>query len=902
MSWFRFTGPSRGGDKSLAVWDRIFSSPRSRKRGSERRNGRLLRIDELEKRCLLSVTPGDLSAVIVNQTFGAGQSTTTAHSVASDNNGDFVVTWTRTDSLTSSNGTIYPVNNVYARYFTDTVEQVNLPTALATTPGSSAQPTFSLKYNDQTIEQISVTAGIAASGDANPPADPLITGTFDLWYNATGNDTIGQNVATVTGGTQSDLLTVTYDETNPTDAAEQIQAWLTNFAPVAANSAIGFAGSDATHAIVNSIDPHTFVVDYGTATQGLDQSSLLQYVSTETPAASQNLSFTSTAGSVTTIKYDGNVTVTPNPVQGTFELQVGMTKTTSINFDSTNLAATATAMQTALVNAGFAGATVQSTSGFSPFTFNVTFTTAEPPIQYVATRIPLQVSVTNSADVSTLTGFLPTVTLSTLDRPFTISNIPFSQTNPTLTAEGISGAFQQAVDAYSTGIAPINFVSLSQTGEAQNAYTAPIYNNVGTTGLSTPTTGWDPTVSVQPVVSLNTSGTDITSFTQFTVTFTSVFGTTVDAPLVVTSYVTADGTASTSQTSLLDGAVSLPANVSGSSVQILKQTGNEFQVDPPQPSSIYTENIQPLNSDQPAVAMDGSGDFVISWTGDVSQELAPKDVSNIYFRMYSPVGMTSAGTAVAGEVGSDLYQQQQLTFNFAGNVPSSNTDTFALKIGTFTTDAITFNTDPATTAANIQAALETQFPGVAVAAASSANPFNFDVTFNTGGINAQLIQYVASMTSPLPSTLAFSANSSQAFTGVRLVTNPTQQLTFDFTAGSPGSVGNVGTFELQVGSTVTAPITFSTNPTTTARNLQSALTAAGFPGVAVTAQSGITITPTFFTFDVTFSGYNIPPAQYIPVARCRVVYPPRSRSPMATATRTRSKQTPVIRTRSSSPT
>ena len=33
--------------------------------------------------------------------------------------------------------------------------------------------------------------------------------------------------------------------------------------------------SDGTHAIVNAVDPHTFVVDFGTATEGLDQLTLL---------------------------------------------------------------------------------------------------------------------------------------------------------------------------------------------------------------------------------------------------------------------------------------------------------------------------------------------------------------------------------------------------------------------------------------------------------------------------------------------------------------------------------------------------------------------------------------------------------------------------------------------------
>jgi len=202
-----------------------------------------------------------------------------------------------------------------------------------------------------------------------------------------------------------------------------------------------------------------------------------------------------------------------------------------------------------------------------------------------------------------------------------------------------------------------------------------------------------------------------------------------------------------------------PGDVAGASVSVVKQSGNEFQVNPPEPYSIYTENQQPLNSTEPAVAMDGSGDFVISWTGQVSQQLAPKDTTNIYFRMYSPVGVTAAGTAIQGAVMSDLYGQQQLSFDFT-TVPSSTTDTFELALGSFVTAPITFSTDPATLAASIQAALsanpnyaqqalaDPNLVPVTVTAASTGNPFNFDVTFNDGGTNEQVLRYVATTTDP----------------------------------------------------------------------------------------------------------------------------------------------------------
>jgi hypothetical protein len=900
MSWFRFARASRKGTNGDGFLTRFFSRPRasSRKTGPSRRNakrrnfdlrrGRALAIDPLESRCLLSVTPSNLSAIIVNQTFGSAQSTTTAHSVAMDNAGDFLVTWTRTDSYTNPAGTTFPVNNVYARYYTNAVQRITLPTSLLTTTGTT-QPTFSLRYNDQTIQQISVTgASQSPSGNPNAPATTNISGTFTLFFNTTGSDTQGAMVPTVGGGTQSNLLVVDYNEVatfvdgvqvaGPAAAAAQIQTWLRSFAPVAANLASNFAGSDATHATVNAIDAHSFVLDYGQATAGLDQSSLLQYISTEATSATQAITFTSTAGSKTTVT-NAVPTTTPNPVQGNFALQVGGVLTASIAFSSTNLNTTAGNIQTALRNAGFTGAIVTAPAGTtSPWTFNVTFTTPQAPVLYViplaSALNPLPVSFSNAADANTLTGFLPSVSISTLDKPFTISNIPFSQINATLTAQAISGAFQAAVNSFSTGVAPINFITLAAqlpqnppvTAESQNPYTTPIYNNVGAPSTANvPVTGWNPSITVQPVVTVNTSGTDVTSLTTFDLTFTSVTGTTVDKPVVVTDFTAANGgKVIGAPVSLPGGVVQVPGSVPGATVVFTKQSGNEFQVNPPQPFSIYTANQAPLNSTQPSVSMDGSGDFVITWAGEVSQQLAPKNFTDIYFRMYTPVGVTPAGTTVLGAMNSDLYQQQELIFNFATTIPGGNTSTFKLRIGGFLSDAITFNTDPSITAANIQNALANQFPGVSVSANSTGNPYNFLVVFNGGGAAMPAVQYVSGDVNPLPADMSFSAVPEQSFTGVRLVTNPTQKLQFQFT--TLPAAGDVGAFKLQIGSFTTAAITFNTNPTVTALNIQNALTAAGFPGTSVSAQSTITTVPGYYTFSVNFTGYNTPPVQYIPIA------------------------------------
>ena len=206
-----------------------------------------------------------------------------------------------------------------------------------------------------------------------------------------------------------ETLSVNYDETDPTAAATQIQTWLNSFTPVS-------GVSDGSHATVTAIDPHTFVVDFGTATEGLDQSTLLQYL----------------------------------PVN------------------------------------------------------------------------------------NTLSGYLPAVSVSNLDRPFTINNIPVSATNPDLTAEAIASYFQPPSVSGATAVAPFAFPAPTQASNILNdlaPYTEPVASNAPVS--TTPTTF----TTVQPVAG---AGGALSS-TQFDVTFTGISGTTVDAQMVVTSCVSASG-------------------------------------------------------------------------------------------------------------------------------------------------------------------------------------------------------------------------------------------------------------------------------------------------------------------------------------------------------------------------
>ncbi len=465
MSWFRFAGPAWGGNNHQGLWDRIFSRvptrsrkrARSRKRGFDQGYSRSLRIDPLEAHCLLSVTPATLSAIIVNQTFGSAQDTNTAHSVASDNSGDFVVTWTRSDPVLNAEGQPlinpitgepYQVENVYARYYTPTEEQITLPTGTTR---------FSLTDNDQTIDQISITAGTAPSGDPTAPA-PNMVGTFTLWFDANGD-----GIATA-----NELQNFNYNEIDPSATAAAIQTWLNGFTPVA-------GVSDGTQATVNAIDADDFVVDFGTATQGLNQSALLQYVSPSNDS---------------------------------------------------------------MLAAG-APATVFAFPG----------------------------------------GYLPTVAVTTLDRPFTINNIPASPTNPSLTALAISSYFQPPAAAGAEAVAPVDFPTPEEIktppGQTLAPYTDPVATNSPIN--TTPTTF----VTAEPV-----TGADGTlSLTEFDITFTGYVNggggssgesaATVDAAMVVNNCVNANGAALASTSLSSEGVPydpSLPAMFSNS-----VSTGNNVQ-------------------------------------------------------------------------------------------------------------------------------------------------------------------------------------------------------------------------------------------------------------------------------------------------------------------------------------
>ncbi|NQT40506.1 MAG: hypothetical protein HQ581_23640 [Planctomycetes bacterium] len=227
------------------------------RRGVGQTKHRRLLMDPLEERTLLSVAPADWDDVLVNPTPDTvEQSTLSGQSLAADNDGDFVVTWTRYDRVLDSIGnpvidpsTGNPMSdaNIYARYFTDEVQQLTLPDAIAGDADENGiGGSFSLLYGGNEVQKISITA-------TNQPFtsfQPLIAGSVVLGFDVNGNGIVGPGETT----------TVVFSESNPfTATANTLE------------TALRGLGGALTDANVRGINPHEFLVEFGNLSGGADQ-------------------------------------------------------------------------------------------------------------------------------------------------------------------------------------------------------------------------------------------------------------------------------------------------------------------------------------------------------------------------------------------------------------------------------------------------------------------------------------------------------------------------------------------------------------------------------------------------------------------------------------------------------
>ena len=229
---------------------------------------RHLAIDPLEQRQLLSVSAGNVNDILVNETLGY-QGTVSGQSIAVDNDGDFVVTWTRNDPVYDKFGN--PVvdyetgdymsdSNIYARYFTDEVQRITLPAGVLTNNNDKYYATFSLDVNGNEVQRLTVTSGTVPSTYTGTRS---ISGSFSLWYD-------GDRDKSVDAG---ETVSVSFDEDDPLGNAVNMRDALRG---------LGFTALEGIE--VAAISPQNYDIRFGNASNGEDQPLI------QSPLTSQNLS------------------------------------------------------------------------------------------------------------------------------------------------------------------------------------------------------------------------------------------------------------------------------------------------------------------------------------------------------------------------------------------------------------------------------------------------------------------------------------------------------------------------------------------------------------------------------------------------------------------------------------
>jgi len=253
------------------VRERLFTRD---SRGVTEATRRRLMIDPLEQRTLLSVTAGLLEDLLVNQVVNESAQATssvifrntdyaldsTAQAVAADNDGDFVVAWTRYDPMLDANGDpVFDIfgnpltdANVYARYFTDETQQIVLPDQLLDDDLPSSSGKFSLVANGPELQKLTVTATyepfvLVQDNMADDPLTvPVEQNEFVLQFDQNGSGSIDPG----------EEVTIVYDELRPIEEfAEDLEVAL---------QGIGGALVDVQ---VHPINPHEFLIEFGDASR-----------------------------------------------------------------------------------------------------------------------------------------------------------------------------------------------------------------------------------------------------------------------------------------------------------------------------------------------------------------------------------------------------------------------------------------------------------------------------------------------------------------------------------------------------------------------------------------------------------------------------------------------------------
>ncbi len=554
---------------------------------------RRLQIDPLEERRLLSLsnlavmTAGDhmVNQQLITPHFDEEdfdspiELTEAGHSVACDNDGDFVVTWTRYDDVLGNTidpetGELVTDANVYARYFTDEVQRMTLPDGVLDDADPRKYATFDLSVGGNEVQKITVSSTYEPAIGFGGLLGTYVSGQFQLEFGA------------------STTADIPYNEVS----------WLNN--PLATT----FQGYwDAnTNAVPPFLPPPALPT-------GFDLPGDYYIVSTADGVGGTVLDGIDVWEVGDWALYDGtgwvrflaaDVANPPTPLE--------------------HIQAQADIIQTELraisgAEPELAGVTVEA---LNPHEFLVNFGPASGGQDMPLLTVNTDPLIPTPQFVS---GFLPAVMTSTVSEPIVLPDIPVHPTDPHITALAIEQHF--LLTSENVPIGPIDLPPSDRIDVLD--FDLPPYSVPER--LRTPS----PKVDVAPFVD---PATGLPSNTIFDITFIGDSGM-QDHPQLVLSKVV-DETGEPGGV-LRDITVPLP-NPWVPAVTTVKQPSPEFRVNPVEVENEFTLRVDVYNQTNPSVGMDADGNFVIAWDSEIPNWDNYGSVSDIFAQRFRPTGEVTA--------------------------------------------------------------------------------------------------------------------------------------------------------------------------------------------------------------------------------------------------------------------
>jgi hypothetical protein len=200
------------------------------------------------------LAPADWTQILVNERFAENQDMVAGRSVAADADGDFVVVWTRIDPVLDSAGnpvvdprTGLPMQdaNIYARYFTDEVQRIFLPSEVLI-DNALGLARVDLVVNGTEIQKLVISSTYEPY--TTRALQSLVAGTLVLGYDVNRNGIIEEPV---------EVTTFAYDENrSPEDNARLLQTQLR------------VLGGDLSDVGVKPIGPREYLIEFGASSLG----------------------------------------------------------------------------------------------------------------------------------------------------------------------------------------------------------------------------------------------------------------------------------------------------------------------------------------------------------------------------------------------------------------------------------------------------------------------------------------------------------------------------------------------------------------------------------------------------------------------------------------------------------